>query len=226
MSKTSTLEAGVTHEARSLSHMQSCSWTKRFWSSAGGAAKRAPPPAGYRPSGAQLAEGAHPPHDLCRLRNGNLRSQDRALATGAAMMVDRLYHSSALLLPDGRVMTAGSNPARKVNELRIELYQPPYLFQGPRLKWSPRQGTLFLWGRAHRHISTPGNIEKMVLIRPMSTTHCLSTEQRLVELPILSCSDMNLSVNIPANPNLIPPGYSCSSPWLAVPSVAKFIRLG
>jgi hypothetical protein len=61
----------------------------------------------------------------------------------------------------------------------------------------------------------------------MSTTHCLSTEQRLVELPILSRSDTNLSVNIPANPNLIPPGYSMLFALAGgVPSVAKFINLG
>ena len=37
-----------------------------------------------------------------------------------------------LLLPDGRVMTAGSNPERKMNELRIEIFHPPYLFKGER----------------------------------------------------------------------------------------------
>jgi hypothetical protein len=37
----------------------------------------------------------------------------------------------ALLVPDGRVITAGSNPARKTEELRIEVFWPPYLFAGP-----------------------------------------------------------------------------------------------
>lgn len=50
----------------------------------------------------------------------------------ADMKVDRLYHSNALLLPDGRVMTAGSNPYRTENELRIEIFRPPYLFRGER----------------------------------------------------------------------------------------------
>ena len=48
------------------------------------------------------------------------------------MKVDRLYHANALLLPDGRIMTAGSNPQRTVNELRIEIFRPPYLFRGPK----------------------------------------------------------------------------------------------
>jgi hypothetical protein len=50
----------------------------------------------------------------------------------ANMKVDRLYHSNAILLPDGRVMTAGSNPMRTMNELRIEIFHPPYLFKGER----------------------------------------------------------------------------------------------
>ena len=51
---------------------------------------------------------------------------------GATALVPRLYHSVALLLPDGRVITAGSNPHRRDDELRLELYHPPYLFRGPR----------------------------------------------------------------------------------------------
>ena len=52
----------------------------------------------------------------------------------ADMKIDRLYHSNALLLPDGRVMTAGSNPERTKNELRIEISHPPYLFRRARHK--------------------------------------------------------------------------------------------
>ena len=40
----------------------------------------------------------------------------------------RLYHSTALLLPDGRVAALGSNPTQGVYEQRIEIYSPPYLF--------------------------------------------------------------------------------------------------
>ena len=52
----------------------------------------------------------------------------------AQSRVARLYHSVALLTADGKVITAGSNPARQTEELRIEMYWPPYLFQphGPR----------------------------------------------------------------------------------------------
>ena len=44
--------------------------------------------------------------------------------------VPRLYHSAALLLPDGRVMTTGGNFWGGHREL--EIFTPPYLFRGPR----------------------------------------------------------------------------------------------
>ena len=57
-------------------------------------------------------------------------------STLANAAVPRLYHSVAVLLPDGRVWTAGSNfncnPGLVNRELRMELYSPPYLFQSPR----------------------------------------------------------------------------------------------
>ena len=52
--------------------------------------------------------------------------------TLASAQVPRLYHSS-LLLPDGRVLTAGSgNDGPAVNQTRAEIFSPPYLFKGAR----------------------------------------------------------------------------------------------
>src|SRR6266853_1344512 len=53
-------------------------------------------------------------------------------ALAAKAQVARMYHSIALLLPDGRVLAAGSNPNRRDDELRLEIFHPPYLFKGPR----------------------------------------------------------------------------------------------
>jgi hypothetical protein len=43
-----------------------------------------------------------------------------------AHTVPRVYHSSALLLPDARVATFGGNPEDSF-EMRIEIFEPPYL---------------------------------------------------------------------------------------------------
>ncbi|HEX5839948.1 MAG TPA: hypothetical protein VFY26_19080, partial [Anaerolineales bacterium] len=50
----------------------------------------------------------------------------------AAQQKARLYHSTALLLPDGRVLSMGSNPGEKQIERTIEVFSPPYLFRGER----------------------------------------------------------------------------------------------
>ena len=46
--------------------------------------------------------------------------------------VPRGYHSSAFLLPDGRVMAVGNNPGDGTFDMRVSVYSPPYLFQGAR----------------------------------------------------------------------------------------------
>ena len=54
----------------------------------------------------------------------------------APMSAPRLYHSEALLLPDGRVMVHGGGEFNGVNEttdqLSAEFFAPPYLFKGTR----------------------------------------------------------------------------------------------
>src|SRR6185437_9744834 len=53
----------------------------------------------------------------------------RSGGSGGTAAYSRLYHSTALLLPDATVMSMGSNPgARGSYEPAIEIYTPPYLF--------------------------------------------------------------------------------------------------
>ena len=46
----------------------------------------------------------------------------------------RAYHSTALLLPDGRVRSGGdnTNPGGGNTGDAYEIFEPPYLFRGPR----------------------------------------------------------------------------------------------
>ena len=145
----------------------------------------------------------------------------------AEATVSRLYHSVALLLPDGRVVTAGSNPDRGDDELRLELYHPPYLFRGarPLLESAPAE-----WRYGDTvEVSTPSAmvLRWAELVRPMATTHSDDTSQRLVDLPIVCRDACTITVEVPGNPNLAPPGWymlfvvdDCG-----IPSVALWIHL-
>jgi hypothetical protein len=70
--------------------------------------------------------------ELARLTGEIYDPATNAWSLTAPSRVPRLYHSIAILMPDGRVITAGSNPERGDEELRIEVYHPSYLFRGPR----------------------------------------------------------------------------------------------
>jgi FtsP/CotA-like multicopper oxidase with cupredoxin domain len=145
----------------------------------------------------------------------------------AEASVSRLYHSVALLLPDGRVATAGSNPDRGDDELRLELYHPPYLFRGtrPLIESAP---TEVEYGDT-MEIRTPSaaSIRWAHLIRPMAVTHSDDTSQRLIDLPITCRDTCSLTVDVTDNPDLAPPGWymlflvdDCG-----VPSEAVWVRV-
>ncbi|KAB8333902.1 DUF1929 domain-containing protein [Scytonema tolypothrichoides VB-61278] len=138
----------------------------------------------------------------------------------------RVYHSVAVLLPDGKVVVAGGNPYRGSYENRIEIYSPGYISQTrPTITTAP---TTTNYNRTITiQTSQATNIKWVHLIRPMATTHGLDTEQRLVDLPITSRTGSSLSVQITGNRNIAPPGYYML--FLVdnnnVPSVAKWIQL-
>lgn len=144
----------------------------------------------------------------------------------ASATVTRLYHSVALLLPDGRVLTAGGNPIRGTNELRLEIYSPPYMSQTrPTITSAPSSVT---YGQQIT-IATDqaSNIKWVSLVKPMATTHSCDTEQRVVDFTINSVSGSNLIVTLTSNKNLAPPGYYMLfvTNQSNVPSVAKWIQV-
>lgn len=146
----------------------------------------------------------------------------------AEASVNRLYHSVALLLPDGRVATAGSNPYRTGDELRLEIYSPAYMSQTrPVITNAPSEvvrGQQF----TIQVSQDAGGIKWVSLIRPAAPTHSCDVEQRLVDIPINSFSNNTLTVTLPTNSNLTPPGYYMLfvTDQSNVPSVASWIKVG
>ena len=144
----------------------------------------------------------------------------------APMSLDRLYHSNALLLPDGRVMVAGSNPERRINELHIEIYHPPYLCRGPRPQIEEAPSEVSYGQEFEIETSEANDIEAVALIRPSATTHCLNTEERYVGLVFSQRGSGKIIAKIPDNRNLAPPGYYMLFIVRdGIPSVARFVHV-
>ncbi|MEE8370464.1 MAG: galactose oxidase-like domain-containing protein [Dehalococcoidia bacterium] len=139
----------------------------------------------------------------------------------ASMERPRVYHSIAILLPDGRVAAGGSD-----GESTVEFYSPPYLFQGqrPQISFAPEA---ISYGN-NVQVSTPDaqDIAKVVLMRPAAVTHSVDMEQRYLELDFQASAN-SLTAQVPANPNLAPPGYYMLFIVNSdgVPSEAMFTRL-
>jgi hypothetical protein len=155
----------------------------------------------------------------------------------ATASIPRMYHSIALLLPDGRVVAAGGNPDKgtQVNweppdpneELKMEVYSPPYLFKGSRpvIGSTPSE---WKYGQTLK-INSPqaGNIRWASLIKNGVTTHSFNTGQRLVDLEIVSRDSSSIQVKVTQKKNIAPAGWYMLflTDKSGVPSVAKWIHL-
>jgi len=146
------------------------------------------------------------------------------LASGSII---RGYHSTAVLLRDGRVLVTGSGDSeRATNQLSAELYSPPYLFKGARpvISSSPtslRYGQTVFVGTAQA-----STIRKVTLVRLGSTTHAFNTNQRFNQLSFVATTG-GVNVTLPGNRNLAPPGHYILFILTGngVPSTGKIIQL-
>jgi len=179
--------------------------------------------------------------DLVDLNAGVYAAEQWTPATGqwrtlASESVTRQYHSTALLLPDGRVLSAGGGICGTCDQVgylakNAQVFSPPYLFQAdgtlaPRPTIDAAPATTF-YGAA-MDISTPNAaaIQKVALVRLGAVTHSNNMEQRYIPLAFTAGAS-DLTATAPANANIAPPGFYMLFVVDAngVPSVARMVTL-
>jgi len=151
-----------------------------------------------------------------------------AWSVAATSRIARMYHSFALLLPDGRVLLGGSNPPEMAPELRLEIYSPPYLFAGTRPVISSAPNQVGYGASIQIQTTQTNSIKWVSLIRPSAVTHSVDTEQRVVDVPARKVAPGTLRLSITGDHNIAPPGWYMLfiTNDNGVPSEAKWIHLG
>jgi hypothetical protein len=158
--------------------------------------------------------------------------------------VDRCYHSTAVLLPDATVLSAGGgefNPRRIPGDVNrtedthknAQIFFPPYLFKNdgtpadrPDITAVPgdvKYGDTFDVGTP-----MPDDVGKVTWVRLSSVTHSCNMNQRINILRFTpDARASKLTVTAPANGNVCPPGYYMLFVLnkAGIPSHAKFIRI-
>lgn len=150
--------------------------------------------------------------------------------TLSSMQIPRIYHATALLLPDGRVLVAGSgheDSGTAPGEYNAQYYSPPYLFNGARPSITSIPSS-FNYGDTIS-IQTPdaASIAKVSLVSLGADTHTLDMNQHFVPLTYTAGSGA-LTVSSPTSANVAPPGYYMVFivNGSGVPSVASIVHIG
>lgn len=139
----------------------------------------------------------------------------------------RMYHSVSMLMPDGRVLSAGGGRlAPSPDQLNMQWYSPGYLFKGPRPTITSLPGQATIGSTMELVTPQAADIAKVSLVSLGSVTHTADWNQRFVDLPFTRDGN-TLTVDTPANANIAPANYYMvfAVDSNGVPSMAKIIQL-
>ena len=153
---------------------------------------------------------------------------------------ERLYHSVAALLPDGRVVSAGGRGGG--SEYSVELYRPPYFFKSarpsieslPSGSWKYSDGAKTLTVTLHGSTAPDADVKRVALLTPTSASHTAHFDQRYIQLSIDVVSISTdvppiamVDINLPNSSSIAPQGYYLLTVVddHDVPSIASIIHL-
>ncbi|KAI3810797.1 hypothetical protein L1987_20419 [Smallanthus sonchifolius] len=163
--------------------------------------------------------------DLLQLPTGDLIMLNGAQKEMNPTNIARMYHSSSALLPDTKILVAGSNPHQFYTfdvefptELRVEKFTPHYL--DPRLnKQRPvidEKGTdkVLKYGKPFKIVASIQSREhlemgeiKVTMLYPPFTTHGFSQKKRMIVPTLTEVADNVITALAPPSGKFAPPGY-------------------
>ncbi|MEU1626368.1 galactose oxidase early set domain-containing protein [Streptomyces sp. NPDC020096] len=180
--------------------------------------------------------GEYNPNADLKYRQIELRDAQGNWKLGPVQRLPRGYHSNAVILPDGRIMITGDELQQLANDPdinddmngSIEIYEPAYLHRGARPKLDSVSETSLAYDAEFKvTTSTPSDVERAVLVAPITSTHSVDTSQRQLDLQITKRDGGTFTLEAPPQAEAAPPGYYMLFLLNArgVPSMAKWVQL-
>ena len=151
---------------------------------------------------------------------------------GANEVKSRMYHSTAILMPDASVLVLGGGaPGPEVNT-NVEVYYPPYLYNSaggfatrPVIDSAP--SSVDIGETFEVDLGGTAAISRVALIKTTSASHSFNMDQRYIELPFQQSAD-KLMAQAPTRAGEAPPGFYLLFVLnsAGTPSIARMVKIG
>ncbi|MEM7378398.1 MAG: galactose oxidase-like domain-containing protein [Pseudomonadota bacterium] len=134
--------------------------------------------------------------------------------TADSVSTPRTYHSWAILMQDGRVMSGGGGLCGTcgVNHRTAQVFTPPYLYNADgsaaaRPALGTVSATLHAGESLYASVGSTASEPKFALVRLSSVTHSINSDQRWIPLTPSTLSPGVFQLDLPSNPNVLIPGH-------------------